>query len=1350
MVNNTMQERLARSRRQRSIAYAQQLKSSTSCETSSVGGGDKDNASVASAGSLSTTVTGNSASKLEERIRQQRLRNKVDRSRFSVNATSAAKPTKNEVVASPSPTRIANRRQRMIAISTKASMTNKMNRSNPSTPQTPKTPEASAFPFASSPCESSLYQSNEMEDYDGRHEPNSTGKITQKLKSFQRDLGTGPYANGRASPPPPPPPPLPEPTHVKHANKFKTWNDKNNQKHRGHDPDSFTSERQTSLDSASNRVGEHQYPSTAIQPQGGRVVVSRSPSAATRPNMQASFPSQQQLRSNRVVVPVESPYPSHQQFKGNHAVDSPSPSHKQFSGNNVGFPMDSPSPSRQQFRSNRVVVPAESPSSSQKQFVGGRVVVSRSPTTSSGSADSSYSSQQQKWNNTHSTNGAAYSRNSWSGNARTKVNESPKMQRSFSAAKFGSPHAKQATIGGRKSLESQVSMYKHMLKPVQKETETKKSHEKEAYGAIIETPEKSSVSSLHAMFNSQNATPLMPMNSTDARVRQSFGGLPSPGSGKSPSSIKSGSVVSSRFRPATETVAPQQQQQQQQYKNSLRVQTGPSASLAHSTPRSAPSPSPSHPVVASPWSQKHHARKDDPKSFENKNDSRVRQYYNSSWRVESPVNMPRQETQSSASKTPKYGDHNKPSSAVPSWQQRCKPRPIDHDVPDTPVRSNNVRALEPQTNVPKSNTPSSSSVVSFMYSQNKKPNENTPRRVEPNKVPASSIASLMYSQNAKPKDDLPKRNEPNDVPASSIVSLMYSQNNKPKDDVPKRVEPNDVPASSIVSLMYSQNSKADEETKGASEVAVDWPCDGDENTEQEAVEGEDVDETATDIIQEMLIDDISDVGKHTNVAENLGAGEMNQMVQELLHESSSQNKPWENDTKHSVVQTWQNRSSNPNDPSLSLPATEGANEVSKAPAIVESNDNHASSKNEVEQNVPSELEEKGHETSKEVPPVDSYSDSFIEEKKSGDLSIDEDKILGEKISEDPLEKYEISNEPVAPKNIPFYDDDSYISRGDTTSRGLGASESFKSASARSRTSATYNSEDMSVYVEDERIITKKEDKIISAQFEQMNLEVAVGEPNLTTAPALTVGATTPRAGGSGLPRLDPSPRDNDKYRLRYFEEAEASTPKANRSLIPSKKTPDVDDRGSGHSRKSVDNQVIDIWATSSASNDERDEAITFDETDKWLDCDPDIEDSMVVEDASVSSDVEDANKGTGDNKPTSDPGPTPLILKKPPQSLRSIEKEQQRKKATTIAMEAKKQPKQEVFDPFGIDGEEAEQLKIDTDDDLFSKNPDPFATQESFSPLQWSSETKKEEKSFASSPDEEIGYYNSPNSRLEI
>jgi hypothetical protein len=978
---------------------------------------------------------------------------------------------------------------------------------------------------------------------------------------------------------------------------------------------------------------------------------------------------------------------------------------------------------------------SESPSSARQQRIGNRVVVAQSPTASIGSVESSFSAQPRN----------IAKKNSWNNNTRpnvsSKVNASPEVNRSFSSPKYGSPQPRYST-GNKNSIEPQRNVYKNLLKPVQKEPEVKKSHEKEAYGAIIETPEKSSVSSLHAMFDSQNAVPLMPMNSTNSSVRHS---LPI-GSPVTPSSVKTGGAPS-RYR--SSAGRSNVRNSFEEYANSSdAVGSSFTDDRSVSSARSSSSGNrPRQPVVSS-WIPKQYAAKNEQqhngnfhsashnvrnksflpsKTVPKDNKSRVRQYYNSSWRMESPVhekseskvstdtrenneNDLSQETEGQELNSHKDGDDEfKPANLKSSWQQRCRPKPIEIDAPESPIPSTDVKGTQIKVKARKS--------------------------VEPSALSASALVSLMYS---------------------------------------------------------TKNKKSDEDNQNTLRATMDWPCD---TTEKET----DVEDNVTDIILDSLTDIIPNDIELPPTVDPAPDKDNNTLTTEV-HPSqealqggtalpSSGVKPWENDTKHSVVQSWQNRPSKPKDSCSSAPSV---TEESEQSPKNETEGVAASSCGDVapeDQIVGNTVEEVTNDTKNqsELLKTNSSSDSYIEEKKSNDLSFDEDEILGQdidgRLSQSKVSSVESSQHGDQSthhtRKQSFYDDDSYLSRGgDTDTRGLCQSESILTASARSRTSATYNSEDMSLYVEDERIISKKEDKILSAQFEQMNLEVAVGESEVkveekkeekkeeTIAPALTINVDS--IVRPNLPRLNPSPKDCDEYRSRFFDDSGGPTAKSirdirrkkhednryghedssNKNSTPVSGKNDVD---SVQTKKSSENQLFDVWACT--SNEERDEAIKFDETDQWLDRDPDIEDSVIVDDVSESSEQENAHGNCVEETPKPDPEPRPIFIKKPPQSLRTLQKQHAKALINNAKKAKQQQPKQEVFDPFGIDAEETDGLTVEISDDLFSSNPDPFMTAESFSPLEWSTPSGSNTNSNTNKDNahsQHIGYYNSPDSRVEI
>jgi len=474
-------------------------------------------------------------------------------------------------------------------------------------------------------------------------------------------------------------------------------------------------------------------------------------------------------------------------------------------------------------------------------------------------------------------------------------------------------------------------------------------------------------------------------------------------------------------------------------------------------------------------------------------------------------------------------------------------------------------------------------------------------------------------------------------------------------------------------------------------------------------------------------------------------------------EQSNNVKPWENDTKHSIVQSWLTHSSKPQD---STPAQANETEDIEASGVSP----------RAQKTGDSVMKSRNSNTQSETLSIVSSRDSFIEEKKSGDLSFDENEILGEDVdgclSSDKItsgESSQHSDQSNHLRKMPFYDDDSYLSHCDTDTRGLAASESVKNGSVRSRT--TYNSEDMSLYVEDEQMISEKEDEIFSAQFEQINIEVSVEGELETRAEETTV--SDPKAEAmieeteaaltidinpnvsTNLHRINPSPKDCDEYRNEYrnnFDESGCIVGKVSKKTAPSSTTTDVG------------NQVFDIWATT--SNEERDDAIKFDETEEWLNRDPvvedsvgadEIEDSVGADEKSVPSQQENADGNCVEEAQKFSSESGPILIKKPPQSFRSLEKQKQRAKVLNRAKKETQQPKQEVFDPFGIDVKENVGLTVEITDDLFSSNPDPFTNADSFSPVEWSSPKSSNTTSGNMNTDpQHIGYYNSPDSRIEI
>jgi hypothetical protein len=183
------------------------------------------------------------------------------------------------------------------------------------------------------------------------------------------------------------------------------------------------------------------------------------------------------------------------------------------------------------------------------------------------------------------------------------------------------------------------------------------------------------------------------------------------------------------------------------------------------------------------------------------------------------------------------------------------------------------------------------------------------------------------------------------------------------------------------------------------------------------------------------------------------------------------------------------------------------------------------------------------------------------------------------------------------------------------------------------------------------------------------------------------------------------------------------------SVSPSESSPDKNKVGAA--------QILRFWTSGAASQEEQDEAIHFNETDQWLDRDPDL--NGFRDDVSLTSDPKDKlqNEINEVDKVNQDRKPMPIssaargvagFSTNEPATPNSSAWAAQKRFASsgsakgsareTIKHRSKRsgsKKKKEVFDPFG----DTEGLKISNSDDLFSPLRDPFMTEESFSPPDW-------------------------------
>jgi hypothetical protein len=170
-----------------------------------------------------------------------------------------------------------------------------------------------------------------------------------------------------------------------------------------------------------------------------------------------------------------------------------------------------------------------------------------------------------------------------------------------------------------------------------------------------------------------------------------------------------------------------------------------------------------------------------------------------------------------------------------------------------------------------------------------------------------------------------------------------------------------------------------------------------------------------------------------------------------------------------------------------------------------------------------------------------------------------------------------------------------------------------------------------------------------------------------------------------------------------------------------------------------ESQISRFWSSGTASQEEQDEAANFDETDQWLDKDPDLDGFR--DDASLSPETKDKARVDGppeanalcvdplagwhSSSPTKSPkrGVEGYIPSEPVTPNARAWDTQDQFATSNFSQEVKgkkskrsgSKKKKDTFDPFG----DTDDLKISDSDNLFSPTPDPFMTEESFSPPDW-------------------------------
>jgi hypothetical protein len=470
----------------------------------------------------------------------------------------------------------------------------------------------------------------------------------------------------------------------------------------------------------------------------------------------------------------------------------------------------------------------------------------------------------------------------------------------------------------------------------------------------------------------------------------------------------------------------------------------------------------------------------------------------------------------------------------------------------------------------------------------------------------------------------------------------------------------------------------------------------------------------------------------------------------------SSGHPWEKSTKRNVVQSWKLRSY----------------ETKKDSRVAE----EAREKSFFSSKFSSEAKHKvGGLDSGRVPPFNSTE--ILDEKKSEDLSVNEDRILGVDYDDDPMRNRTRTNSSIANENSfdpgsssprLMYDDDSYITDGGNEKDDKVSSEILlfppKPTKTRSHGSSTdlknNDSGEISLYVEDE--FTKK---LKSMTFTDVQMEDEKTEGIKDVAHANSTFQESP-ASKQGSMRIHPSPKDTKKYRHGYFGDESISTPRGSQNIDADpmsrqgKKTFESTNKLTKTSRRRSD--ALDVWAVSSVSEDDLDDDIQFDGTEEWLARDPDINDDA-IDDSSILSEPNQYSEES--SKPSF--RPTGKVFQKaetttfPNSQSRENDARATNRKDVGIPVLNNPNtwtgPKQAAdknthhkknassatripFDPFHDEADDGTKEYIPPQ--LFSPTRDPFMTEESFSPLDWSSPR--------GTTAQHIGYYNSPDSRLEI
>mmetsp|Transcript_43430 Transcript_43430/g.105238 ORF Transcript_43430/g.105238 Transcript_43430/m.105238 type:complete len:1067 (-) Transcript_43430:39-3239(-) len=438
-----------------------------------------------------------------------------------------------------------------------------------------------------------------------------------------------------------------------------------------------------------------------------------------------------------------------------------------------------------------------------------------------------------------------------------------------------------------------------------------------------------------------------------------------------------------------------------------------------------------------------------------------------------------------------------------------------------------------------------------------------------------------------------------------------------------------------------------------------------------------------------------------------------------VQRSSPSVKPWEVDTKNSVVQSWEARKSKDRHSTTSSENDDQSSAVSPTSSIKSHNvedevpihnssvteddvKNKSSDQDEllVAESVSAQdpsLDKDKHSLQKQT--VSGTTGECIEEKKSGGLSVDPDdldKILDDAIL-DHLALAKSGGSNGSGTNYDGVEEDLLLG---SSHSGRITSDSFREAPhSQSRTGLEQSgSEELSLYTTDERSASASGfgsslfDPFQNSQdsdsvFKKVGVTNVERVNNSMSTPMTPLGGSLAR-----YPRLSPSPKDCDKYRSTYFGD-EVTTPRAGLTLETKSDTKTADFSQPTASDVATKQDSGPPIVPSSAAKQEKQEQLSFDDTDQWLNKDPDFS-STNDKNPSPSSVGKD---GISDvpTRSTSGPGMKGASVG---QDLFTSSK----------AEVAVAETRQDVFDPF--------EDVIESPSGFFSPEHDPFNP---FSGLDW-------------------------------